>query len=266
MQEGVYTMDRRRFMQNKRKNEKGFVKMSRNIGNWGWYDEPNTRSVFLHLIIFANHAPHEYRGYVIKRGQIVTGYPSLAKKLGLTVQNVRTAYNNLKSTGEITVKVTGKFSVVTLCNYELYNDQKVSDNSVSNSQANSHLTGIQQSSNNKQEEEEEKEEVFSVFDSWNRLLIKEHRSISKFRGCINGALKNYSKDEIISAMNNYKKIVDGDEFWYTHKFTLSDFLTRKNGIDCFMTINRPFATYRKTDKNFVQSDRDEDGYHKRVVL
>lgn len=253
-------------MQNKRKNEKGFVKMSRNIGDWGWYDEPHTARVFLHLIIFANHAPHEYRGHIVERGQIVTGYPSLAKKLGLSVRNIRTAYNNLKSTGEVTVKVTGKFSIVTLCNYELYNPSRESSDRQSDRLPDSQVTGKRQSSDNKQEEEEEKEEVITVFDSWNRLLIKQHRNISKFRGCINGALEHYSKDEIMKAMDNYRKIVFGDAFWYTHKFTLSDFLTRKNGIDCFMSCNNPFDTYRKKDKNFVTSDRDADGYHKKVVL
>lgn len=253
-------------MQNKRKNEKGFAKIDRGILEWGWYSEPNTRSVFMHLVITANHAPHKYMGITIDRGQTVTGYPSLARTLGISVQNVRTAFKNLKSTGEVTVKVTGKFSVVTLCNYELYNNKKEGANRVSNSLANSHPTGIQQSSNNTKEEEEEKEEVVSVFDSWNRLLIKQHRNISKFRGCINGALEHYSKDEIINAMENYQKIVNGDEYWFTHKWTLSDFLTRKNGIDCFLSVNGPFEAYRKKDKNFVTSDRDENGYHKKVVL
>ncbi len=142
----------------KRKNQKGFVKLSRNILEWGWYSDPTTRGVFMHLIIKANHAPHAFMGVIIGRGQIVTGYKSLAVELGFSTQNVRTAFKNLKSTGEITVKVTSKFSIVTLCNYELYNPSKEKANKQSNSLANKHLTSIQQASNTKQEEEEEIEE------------------------------------------------------------------------------------------------------------
>lgn len=255
-------------MRKLRKNEKGFVPMSRDIGDWGWYSEPHTRGLFMHLIIFANHSPHEYLGKTIDRGQIVTGHHALSKKLGMTVQNLRTAFKNLKSTGEITIKSTSKFSVVTLCNYELYNPTKGESNKQSNKQSNKLPTSNQQAINNKQEEEEGKEEkeIQDVFDSWNSLAIKQHRDIKKFSPSIRSALSQYSKEEIINAMGNYQKIVVGDAFWYTHKFTLSDFLARKNGIDCFMTINKPFDTYRKTDKNFIQSDRDENGYHKKVVL
>lgn len=87
-------------------------------------------------------------GHKIKRGQIITGYPALAKKLGLSVRNVRTAFSHLKSTGEVTVNRQSKFSIVTIKNYDQYQ--------VNDSQADSQVTVNRQSSDNKQEGKNER--------------------------------------------------------------------------------------------------------------
>jgi hypothetical protein len=87
-------------MQKKMSN--GWIKIHRQILEWEWYDEPNTLRLFLHLLLKANHKPRNYRGVNIKEGQIMTGYYKLATELGLSVQQIRTGINKLKSTSEIT--------------------------------------------------------------------------------------------------------------------------------------------------------------------
>ena len=57
----------------------------------------------------ANHEDQKWEGVTIKRGQRVTSYQHLADETGLTYQKVRTALNNLKSTGEITSKSTNNY-------------------------------------------------------------------------------------------------------------------------------------------------------------
>lgn len=91
-----------------------------------------------------------WQGRVIQRGQLVTSYTSLAESLGFTVQQVRTAINKLKSTGEITSESTNKFTVITVVNWEIYqscdtdatydttqyatNEQQTSNNQTTNNQ------------------------------------------------------------------------------------------------------------------------------------
>ena len=67
--------------------------------------------------------------------------------MGLTVQNVRTSLNKLKSTGELTHKPHSKYGIITINNYDKYQD--------TNSQPNTQLTVKQQSSNNKQQRNKE---------------------------------------------------------------------------------------------------------------
>ena len=76
--------------------------------------------MFLHLIFTANFKDVPWENTVIKRGQVVTSYKSLAEDLGFTIRQVRTAINKLKSTREIAVKATNKYSIITVVNWEDY--------------------------------------------------------------------------------------------------------------------------------------------------
>lgn len=103
-------------------NKSTWIKIDRNILNWGWYKDTKTKSLFLHLLIKANVKPGKFMGVKIDRGEVATSYSSLAEETGLTVKNVRTALEHLKSTEEVAVKRHSKFSVISILNYSLYQD------------------------------------------------------------------------------------------------------------------------------------------------
>ena len=155
---------------------RGFVKIHRKITSWEWYADTNTFRVFLHLLLKANYKTTSYKGHTINKGSVVVGYPSLADNLNLTIQNVRTVIKRLKSTGEITVKVTAKFSIVILINYGLYHDDGEPTNSQSNSLANSQLTVNQQSTNSQlttsKEVKKEKKQYSVEFEEFWKLYPK----------------------------------------------------------------------------------------------
>lgn len=98
----------------------GWIKLHRKFLKWGWYSDPNVRAVFIHLLLIANWTDNEYRGYKITRGQAVVGTKALSSQLGISVQQVRTALEKLKSTNEIKVEANNKFSIVTIENWEKY--------------------------------------------------------------------------------------------------------------------------------------------------
>lgn len=107
---------------------RGYVKLFRKFIEWEWYDDINTKILFLHILLKANHKDKKYRGQIIKRGTFLTGREELAKQTGLSVQNVRTSLERLKSTSEITINKSGKGSVITIVNYDLYHDDNQQDN------------------------------------------------------------------------------------------------------------------------------------------
>lgn len=98
----------------------GFIKLHRSILDWEWYQDQNTKSVFIHLLLNANWEDSRFRGHEVPKGSLVCGRKKLAKSLGLTEQEIRTSLEHLKSTNEITIKSTNKFSIITIANWEKY--------------------------------------------------------------------------------------------------------------------------------------------------
>lgn len=100
--------------------ENGFIKLFRNIEQWEWYTEPNVMRLFIHCLIKANHASKKWRGVTIHAGSFVTSYSKLAQDLKLSEQNIRTSLKHLKSTGELTLKTTSQYSLISINNWNEY--------------------------------------------------------------------------------------------------------------------------------------------------
>lgn len=119
---------------------RGFVAFPRGLTDWEWYSEPNTARLFFHLLLTSNWQEKQWQGITIHPGELVTSQSQLAKQLGLSVMQVRTAMEHLKVTGWITVKAGPKYSIVTLNNYDSIVGRNRQDNSL--------VTGKQQADNN----------------------------------------------------------------------------------------------------------------------
>ena len=132
---------------------KSWVKLNRNILEWGWYKDINTKTVFIHLLLKANIEDYFFMGIPVKRGELASSYPKLSAELNMSVQSIRTAILHLKSTGEITVKSYPKFTLFVIENYEKYQDvpeelnKKRGSKKWGNRQNNRQLTADQQASN-----------------------------------------------------------------------------------------------------------------------
>lgn len=129
----------------------GFILIHRKITKWEWYQNPNTFRVFIHCLLMANFVDGRFEGREVKRGQFVTSLPNLAKQTSLTIQQVRTALEHLKSTGEITDKGYSKYRVITVVKYDDYqNDNRQNNRQVTDNQQtdNRQVTDNQQQYNN----------------------------------------------------------------------------------------------------------------------
>ena len=120
----------------------GFVKIYRSLLDWEWYQDSNTMRVFLHLLLNANWEDSRYRGHFVPKGSLVCGRKKLAEDLGLSEQEIRTSINHLKSTNEITIKPTNRFSIVTIVNWEKFQGfgEEPTNNSTNNSTNNQPTT------------------------------------------------------------------------------------------------------------------------------
>lgn len=132
--------------------------MDRDILDWSWYHDANTFRVYFHLILTVNYTDTKWRDIDLKRGQRVISYATLAGELNMSVQNVRTALDHLCSTGEVTKFSQGKYTVISVNDYDKFQmSNKVSNNILTdNSQGTNN--GIKNIKNIKKDNEEEEKE------------------------------------------------------------------------------------------------------------
>lgn len=110
----------------------GFIVIHRKILNWEWYTDSNTKALFLHCLIKANYEDKIWRGIEIKRGSFVTSLENLSAETGLTVSQVRTSLDHLLSTGELKKDTNNRFTLITVNNYEIYQDRQNNDTGMQN--------------------------------------------------------------------------------------------------------------------------------------
>jgi len=104
---------------------------------------PNVFSVFVYLLRNANYADCVWGGLTVKRGQLVTSIGSIAARVHLSIQQTRTAIETLISDGEIEKTATSKYTVITVINYDTYNNAGEQEQQTNNIQ----VTNKQQQDN-----------------------------------------------------------------------------------------------------------------------
>lgn len=102
--------------------EGGWVKLYRSIRKWEWWEDINCYRLFTYCFMTANTAPRRWKGVWVGRGSFVTSYARLSSETALTVREVRTALEHLKSTNELTSRTTNRYTVITVCNYDRYQE------------------------------------------------------------------------------------------------------------------------------------------------
>ena len=102
----------------------GWIKLHHKIVDWEWFSSPTTLSLFIHLLLKANFEDKKWRGIVIKRGQLVTSMNTCCKGSGLTPRQYRTCIQRLVECGAIIAKTTNKYTLITICNYDSYQQKE----------------------------------------------------------------------------------------------------------------------------------------------
>jgi len=98
----------------------GWIKIHRKLIDWEWFQNSQMLHLFIHLLLKANHADRKWQGITVKRGQLVTGRKKLSAETGISEPIIRKCLSNLKKSGEIDKKSTNKYTIITICNYDNY--------------------------------------------------------------------------------------------------------------------------------------------------
>jgi hypothetical protein len=241
----------------------GWIKFHRKFINWEWYDDINTSRLFIHCLLKANHQDKKWRGITIKRGQFVTSLSKLAKESGLSLQQTRTSISKLKSTHDLTYTPTSKYTLITLDNFDKYQNSNTDSNTLTNTK----ITNEQHSNNNQvttnkndKEYKEYKEYNISTpkienFDDIHKLVVGFYEYQYEFYPQQLKEFKNKNGKLVLDSIKVIDKLIriDGytlddiklalqsavrDEFWKKQIISLRGLRNKaKNGNTKFDNLN-----------------------------
>lgn len=124
-----------------------WIKIYRELLQWEWFEKSEMVHLFIYLLLKASCEDKQWQGILVKRGQLITSNASLSRDLKLSAQQVRTCIKRLISTGEITYQATNRYALITICNYERYQENKSVSNEQNNEQPNYQATSEQRANN-----------------------------------------------------------------------------------------------------------------------
>jgi hypothetical protein len=137
----------------------GWIKIHRKFLDWEWFNKSEAVHLFIYLVLKANHKDGQWQGIDIKKGQFITSFGKISTDTGISLQTIRTLLKKFEKTNEINIQTTNKFSIVTICKYECYQQE--------NEPTNTLLTNEQQTTNKQlttnKNDKNDKEILFNDF-------------------------------------------------------------------------------------------------------
>jgi len=225
----------------------GWIKLHRQITDWEWYSDTKTFRLFIHLLLKANHKDNKYRGKLIKKGSFVTGREILSIETGMSVREIRTCLDRLKSTNEIAIKTNTKGTEIQIVNYEKYQE---ATSETTSDYAIKRPTNDQQTTTNKNDKKEKNDKEQSIgsekelilkFTSWfNEMYLKHQSKNTKYRTMTKTDINNLKK---------LKEVYDAKDFDKAFRNMLVNpwvVENNKGTIDHFLR-NDNFVKYLNTE-------------------
>lgn len=124
----------------------GYVRVYRSLLDWEWFTDKNTCHLFIYCMLRANHSGQKWQGKNLKRGSFVTSLSKLADNTGLTIREVRTSLNKLKSTNDLTHTTTKQYTVINVRAYCDWQNPEIENDTQNDTQNDTRTTHERQTS------------------------------------------------------------------------------------------------------------------------
>lgn len=98
----------------------GWVKLHTSTIEWRWFTDVPTAHLWEYILLKANWKDKDFLNETIKRGSFVTSVANMSAESGLSPKQIRLAISKLERTGEITVRRTNKYSVISVVKWDEY--------------------------------------------------------------------------------------------------------------------------------------------------
>jgi len=195
-----------------------WIKLHSKILDRWWYSDINVRLVFFHLLLTVNYKEKEWRGIKVLPWQLICWSTSLAESIGISRQQLRLSLDKLKTTNEITIKTTSKYSIITVVKRSEYQSQETK---TTNKTTNKQPTNNQQTTTTKEYKNIEDKKEDSILKEQQSWILPETEKEVFWQPAINDLIVRLKLtcDELGIAYNKdmerkfWKHICTAKEFW-----------------------------------------------------
>jgi phage replication O-like protein O len=128
-------------------------------------------------------------------------------------------------------------------------------------------TSVQFDTQERNNKESIKENIYTIFEHWKSKGIIVHKKMNKqMESHINARLEDYEIGELLKAIDNYCEVLNNDRYYWTHRWTLQDFM-KPNNVVRFLDSSKPFEAFSsKKIKTISQKQTDDNYYEERKVV
>jgi hypothetical protein len=209
-------------------NGNGFIVLHRKMQKTSFYHDSRAVHLAIHLLLNATHKDRKVidigqREVVLLRGQVLGGFKRLDRELGWKKIHVRRAFYTLRDSGFCEHYCTNKYAIITIVNYNQYQDLGVTTSPTRGVQNDLECSNVPHQGGTESILEcsnvtpynnviyNNKNNIDHFEDLWSQYPKKVGKK--KAQGYFNSSVKDQKGwDDIKAALTNYmnsKRVVDG---------------------------------------------------------
>jgi len=106
----------------------GWIKLHRQLLTNGWLKNHKLLAFWIYCLLKATHEPVKviwgFQEVHLDPGQFIFGRHKAAKETGLSEREIRTCLDSLSKAGNLTSKATNRFSILSVVNWDTYQNPK----------------------------------------------------------------------------------------------------------------------------------------------
>jgi hypothetical protein len=215
----------------------GWIKLHRQLIERGWLKNPKLLTFWIYCLLKATHQPVKakvgYQEVDLEAGQFIFGLRKASDESFLSVRTIRTCLDFLRKAGNLTIKTTNRFSIISIINWELYQG----DNSANDTQSDKQTTNKRQHTRTKEQKKTSGDlpnpAVKEFIDFWYLTFRERFGQPYRVEGGKDGALlksllKTYSLDRLKSLAGAFFKSTD--PFIQKSGYTIGSFSSQMNKL------------------------------------
>ena len=204
--------------------DNGFISISRTISKKGYYSDSEYIHLWVHVLLSANYESKEFlfngKIEIAKRGQFITGIKKLSRETGISKSKVERVLKVFESENQIKRQRTNKFSLITVINYDKFQDFEKQNEKQVRSKREASEKQVRTTKQRNKDNKDNKTHMSRLLDFFNETCGTSLRLTESKKRQIGARLQTFSEDEIKQAIKKrtgipwYKGQNKENKMWY----------------------------------------------------